>query len=586
MSTVDDPTANKVEEEEEEQEEINPLLLKPDLYAAAFSNDLTKVKELLDLRVPATFIDIKNGMTPLHCAVINDNSIMLKALLESNASEPYHRLKGKYMKEKQKQRQENNDKTSGNGVGKVEEYSAEEKDEGLTKTQEEIEIDGPLAEGDEEEDEENIERALEVSIDLTINTPLLWSITRGNLRNVWILLNYGYSPNDLDPNGNNGLHLAAALGDPKMIRVLIDDGARSNVVNIYKNHAIDMAKNKEIRDILQLAQVSGASITEADIVRKHEENIQAYKNKTETLTAAIAEAATTASPSNYDGNMVSTRLIDAIEMATAWAVEDDLIERAKTILKQQEITHELLTKIINVEKQSPINTQMKYIEHVTKLEKVITISSGLNIDEKLIDHAKQLVRQKQLECWLCIHFARLADVEIAMSVHEHDMNRLRKVLSESEKENVDGELLESSKTLMKRLDAELGMSRALETVPEVRLPIDNPPIDYWQEDDKGHVVETENYPMPPLNEEGKPSDYVWEESKALLSLKAAYKQLQSSFTGAEELGANPEIIEKSRIVLVKCEKEIKLLEAKNEADKVACIEAVKKMAKKLKKKKK
>jgi hypothetical protein len=42
---------------------IDPISLKPDLYAAAAANDLEKVVLLLEEEVPATFIDLKTGLT-------------------------------------------------------------------------------------------------------------------------------------------------------------------------------------------------------------------------------------------------------------------------------------------------------------------------------------------------------------------------------------------------------------------------------------------------------------------------------------------------------------------------------------------
>ena len=42
---------------------IDPVTLKPDLYAAAAANDLEKVVSLLEEAVPATFIELKTGWT-------------------------------------------------------------------------------------------------------------------------------------------------------------------------------------------------------------------------------------------------------------------------------------------------------------------------------------------------------------------------------------------------------------------------------------------------------------------------------------------------------------------------------------------
>ena len=129
---------------------------------------------------------------------------------------------------------------------------------------------------EELEDEEDYEKSVETSIDLTKNTPLLWAVVKGNLQCVWLLLADGYSPNDVDNCSNNALHLAASLGDSRILKVLIDDGASANTVNIYKNYAVDMAKNKECRSLISVAQIAGASMTDADIVIKHKKNVSRF----------------------------------------------------------------------------------------------------------------------------------------------------------------------------------------------------------------------------------------------------------------------------------------------------------------------
>ena len=62
------------------------------------------------------------------------------------------------------------------------------------------------------------------------------------------------------------------------------------------------------------------------------------------------------------------------------------------------------------------------------------------------------------------------------------------------------------------------MTRALASIPVVRLPphavktkehpegiIPEVPEGYWQEDDHGHIVETEEYPRPPPEINGNPN---------------------------------------------------------------------------------
>ena len=96
-------------------------------------------------------------------------------------------------------------------------------------------------EKNEKNEDDNTEFLLETSSDLTLNTPLQWSVVKGHLRAVWLLLLEGYSANDVDHLGNNSVHLAAVNGHLQILKVLLEDGGRTNIVNIYKNLPIDMA---------------------------------------------------------------------------------------------------------------------------------------------------------------------------------------------------------------------------------------------------------------------------------------------------------------------------------------------------------
>lgn len=127
---------------------------------------------------------------------------------------------------------------------------------------------------EEAEDVDDPNKASEVSVDLLKNTPLLWAAREGHLGVIWPLLQDGYSPNDTDKLENNALHLAAAHGDLKILKVLIDDGGNANVVNHYKNLPIDLAKSKEAHHMLASAMAAGASMTEKDVLEKHERNMR------------------------------------------------------------------------------------------------------------------------------------------------------------------------------------------------------------------------------------------------------------------------------------------------------------------------
>jgi ankyrin repeat protein len=112
---------------------------------------------------------------------------------------------------------------------------------------------------------------MEESFEFSKNTPLLWAAYKGHFEVVWLLLLDGYSSNDLDNNGNNSLHLAAASGQTRVVSSLIADGANSN---LYKNLPIDMGSSKEIRDLLAVAMERYASVTPEDVRLMNQHNIK------------------------------------------------------------------------------------------------------------------------------------------------------------------------------------------------------------------------------------------------------------------------------------------------------------------------
>lgn len=59
------------------------------------------------------------------------------------------------------------------------------------------------------------------------------------------------------------------------------------------------------------------------------------------------------------------------------------------------------------------------------------------------------------------------------------------------------------------------------------------PKDYWQPEDLGYIDETEGFPLPPSDEEGKPLDYIWISSRSLRTLAAACKRMADALTGSE-----------------------------------------------------
>ena len=109
---------------------------------------------------------------------------------------------------------------------------------------------------------------------LVTNTPLMWASYIGNLRIVWLLLIDGYNPDDLDPMGNNCLHLAASSGHASVLQILVADGANPFVSNIYKNRPIDVASTSQCREILSKAMEKYSTLEPEAIRALHLHNIQ------------------------------------------------------------------------------------------------------------------------------------------------------------------------------------------------------------------------------------------------------------------------------------------------------------------------
>jgi hypothetical protein len=438
-------------------------------------------------------------------------------------------------------------------------------------------------EEEEEEDEDIFDMGLTTldaaSTNYLRNTPLLYATQAGHRRVVWLLLVDGYSPNDVDKMENNAIHLAAAYGDVKLLKLLVDAGGNCNVVNFYKNLPIDMAKNKEVRDFLRQEMVLGASLTEEDRVNKQDQQLRSYQRMTQVLVQAITEARQWTSGMD---NQINRMLSDAIVLGRENALDQSMIDEAEALLLKIEVDQALTADIKSVTALSPITTQTAYLQHVYRLERSIERATEVGVDSLRVRKGLIVIQRCQCEHWLSLWISRLADVATASDAYEHDMNKLRSALSKAQEVNADESMIEKAGKFLGRLDAELGMYRALKAIPPIKLPLENAPEGYYGEDDVGKIKQTEEYPLPFV----ETGDYIWLPAENLSKFSEAINRLRTVYQGAEALGANPQIIAESKERLTKSEKELKLLEAKDNNDKFLAIEAAKKAAKKLKKPKK
>ena len=238
-----------------------------------------------------------------------------------------------------------------------------------------------------------------------------------------------------------------------------------------------------------------------------------------------------------------------------------------------------MRRIRSVRETRPIKLQKQLIEATSGLELLVKKAELLEVSQFCVEAAKMLISTCRIEFWLLSMMHRLKDLEIATEAYEHDIQKLGAALVKAGRENASVELLNSASTLHSRLMAELEGTRALQSVPVVRLPMDNAPEGYYQEADKGRIIETDGFPLPPDG-----GEYIWEPSKTFSQLHSSIEKMKEILAVADVAGINPNLAAQIKERLIKAEKEHKFLEVKDHQDKQIAIEAAVKLAKKLKKK--
>ncbi len=569
---MEDPEA-VFEQGSQEVEAIDPRTMMPDLYKAAKENNMPEVARYLGESVPTTYVDKDIGWTALHWIAKYGDVKMTMALLENGASGPYHR---------QCVRENKIDVHS-----MVNLKAVEEKDEVLDGEG------GAIVDGDAEAQQDVYEDAQVASksgqhqedfaLDYLKNTPLQWAVFQGHLEVIWALLSDGYSPNDFDDLGNNCLHLASGGGHKKIVQVLVDNGAMATAVNVYKNRPVDMAKTKEIRDILMHAMIAGASLTEQEIAGMHATSVIKHRQQVASFNTCVANHDKFESPRTLRSipsmKEASRELSTQIDIAKDECMDEALIQKAETLVLYFDTLQEYQDDLEKCQENMPITTQNNFIDYCHPLQFSIAKCEATGLAGIHMNAGRELIAACKASYWLCTLEKRLLPITCAAPENHHDMVRLNQAILKAQAMSVPDELVDRVLKLYQRLDAEEKMSIALRSVPEFRLPMEEPPEGYWQESDKGKIDNTtEGYPLPP--EDGK---YVWIPSANYSSLAECIEKLKGCTKGAEELGANAEVLAKAIITLKKCEKDMKLLDVKNEEDKASGIEDAAKEAKKLKK---
>ena len=272
-------------------------------------------------------------------------------------------------------------------------------------------------------------------------------------------------------------------------------------------------------------------------------------------------------------------LQEALTDAQEWSIHDDMLDKAARYVARLESSLELIRQIRSVRELRPIKLQKLLIEATSGLEQLVKKAEQLQVSQFCLESARRLASTCRIEFWLLSMMHRLEGLEIATEAYEHDIRKLGAALEKAKREGASLELLNTASILLSRLTAELEGSRALQSVPVVRLPMDNPPEGYYQEVDKGRIIETDGFPLPPDG-----GEYIWEPSKTFSQLHSSMEKMKGILAIAEVAGINPTLATQIKERLVKAEKEHRVLETKDHQDKQAAIEAAVKLAKKLKKK--
>lgn len=516
-------------EEEEVEEKVDPETLAPDLWQAVKADDSGKALELIEEGVPLTHVDEESGWNVVNWAAYNGNGRLLKVLLEKGGASAYHDFKKEQMQRKSE-----------------------------------------------------FVKDLEIT-SLVTSTPLMWAVFKGHQRCVWLLLLEGYQADDTDNMGNSCLHLAASNGHEGILQALSNNGANPFLLNTYKNTPLDVALNQRCRDILRAAMDHYHPDGSA---RAHTANVEYYTKKSEALSNAISQASMTESPRAFRAATGLEATISLLKATLAESIEigldEEQIATGQRLEKKLDRAVELMDALALAQANSPIDTQTKYEAYISKLEVSISRAEAAGLDRSHVQFARDLVVRSQIEFLIFTASKRLDGVECAKDVDERDMLRLKAFIQKGQALQANPPLIQSASSRLKRLEAELEMSRAILAVPVVKLPMEDPPEGYWGEEDTGKITETEEYPLPPPDT----GEYIWEHSAAYSKLLASVNRLKRCTDGAADLGANEEIIKEATDLLVKVEKDIKLLDLKDQEDKRVAVEAATKAAKKLKKGKK
>jgi ankyrin repeat protein len=545
--------------EEEEEEKLDPCVLVSDFYAACKAGDSKQAKELQEYDVPPFYSD--GNWTPLHWACRHGMVEIVERLLEDGAHQPY--------------------------LDAVEE-SLRPPPEPVVKVS-----------SDEEDDEKAPAPAEPIvkfgtvnsipSAKLLKNTPLHWAAFGGHLRIVWLLMKAGYRPSDVDDVGNSPLHLAAAGDKHLIVRALVAGGADALARNDFNNAPGHLATSERVKKELYDAETDPPHpSTRQDL---HEANLSRYDGVKATLEAEMQVIP----PADADFATLEAQrktLAEALQTARDACIVNEVIVKGAAALRRSEARCALREQVDVVEGGGPTVTQRAYARDVNKLERlrreaIKAAEEGAELIEggdptgglgALMEEADALGYRSRSEYWLYQCCTPLDAIDCADESSVRSLERLEKAIAEAVLRKAQPELLARGQKLFACRSAELELKRSMRELPSPKLPIDDPPADYWSEEDQGHIDETEEYPLPP---EG--GDYVWIPSEILGTYREAALRVERALDEAKTCEGNAILVEEGQLSHEAAAEVMKQLERKDEEDKATALAAVEKVAKKYKK---
>ena len=105
--------------------------------------------------------------------------------------------------------------------------------------------------------------------------------------------------------------------------------------------------------------------------------------------------------SNYSCS-TTIRLSDSMNDANEWALEENALKKAQTLLLKLESTEDLIHDTATVLLCLPVRTQSMYMQNVHRLERTLCRSEGLNVSPPQIAISRALITRYIVTFYYCI----------------------------------------------------------------------------------------------------------------------------------------------------------------------------------------